>query len=335
MGDHSPAAAGPLISVVTPCLNRARFVAEAVESVLRQGYPRFEHIVADGGSTDGTLEVLARYPHLRVISEPDRSLYDALNKGIRAARGDVIAHLNTDDVFPDGVFRAVGERFAADPSLDVVYGGVAVFEDVHGAGRVVRAAVTDPARLRPSPRNAGFHRVCTNARFFHRRVYAAVGLYDPDYKIAGDREFFWRLVLHGRFREAFLPRPLYWYRHHPGSLTFNDADYSERSAREHLRLAGGFLRREGGGVGARRALLRLHTLESLGLVAHEVRRGRWVAAARAALDGWALDPCWPVEFGLAGLRRLRGERTTVHEPGAAPPSPPTHGPPAGPPAEPR
>ena len=78
------------ISIVTPCLNQSKFIVEAVESVLEQEYPNLEHIIVDGGSTDGTLEELRRYPHLTVMSGPDRNLYDAFNKGLRSARGDII-----------------------------------------------------------------------------------------------------------------------------------------------------------------------------------------------------------------------------------------------------
>ena len=79
----------PRLSIVTPCLNRAATIGAAIDSVLEQRHPSFEHIIIDGGSTDGTAEVLARYPHLTVIREKDRNLYDAINKGLRAVRGDL------------------------------------------------------------------------------------------------------------------------------------------------------------------------------------------------------------------------------------------------------
>ncbi len=82
----------PLISIITPCLNRAEFIAEAVESVLSQDYPNVEHIIMDGGSTDGTLEVLKRYPHLRVVSEPDEGMYTAINKDWISLKGRLLAY---------------------------------------------------------------------------------------------------------------------------------------------------------------------------------------------------------------------------------------------------
>src|SRR5690606_33922341 len=98
---HEPPMVGmEKISVITPVLNRRAFVAEAIESVLNGQGDGFEleHIVVDGGSTDGTLDVLGRYGHLHVITGRDRGVYDALNKGIRAATGAVVALLNSDDV---------------------------------------------------------------------------------------------------------------------------------------------------------------------------------------------------------------------------------------------
>src|SRR5581483_3769388 len=112
-----------LISVLTPCLNRAELVGEAVESVRGQHYAHVEHLILDGGSTDGTLQVLATYPHLIVSSKPDAGLYEALNRGLAAARGEIIGILNTDDCYARDIFGAVAERFCQNPWLDAVVGG--------------------------------------------------------------------------------------------------------------------------------------------------------------------------------------------------------------------
>lgn len=97
----------PLISVITVSLNQGEFIRDNIESVLRQNYPNFEHIVIDGGSTDGTLEILRSYPHLKWISEKDRNQSHALNKGFSRAKGDIIAWLNSDDWYADGVFSRI------------------------------------------------------------------------------------------------------------------------------------------------------------------------------------------------------------------------------------
>ena len=113
---------GQIISVVTPCLNSEDFIAESIESVLRQKHTAVEHIVVDGGSTDGTLDILAGHPHLRVVSEPDSGLYDAINKGFSLATGEVIAPPNADDVFLPDILSDVAARFSRDSALDMITG---------------------------------------------------------------------------------------------------------------------------------------------------------------------------------------------------------------------
>ena len=92
----------PRISVVTCSYNQGAFLARTLESVLGQAYPNLEHIVVDGMSSDGTPQVLERYPHLRVIREPDRGQSDAINKGFRLATGEIFCFLNSDDTLEPG-----------------------------------------------------------------------------------------------------------------------------------------------------------------------------------------------------------------------------------------
>ena len=92
-------------------------LVEALASVARQDWPEIEHIVVDGGSTDGTLELVANRPELRLIDGPDQGVYDALNKGIAAATGDVICFLNSDDALEPGALAAAAAAFSEDPAL--------------------------------------------------------------------------------------------------------------------------------------------------------------------------------------------------------------------------
>src|SRR5947208_15314600 len=101
----------PKISVVTPTFNGIATLRETIESVLAQDYKNWEHIVIDGGSTDGTLDLLRHYPHLQWVSEPDKGHYHAMNKGIDRAAGDVIAMLNSDDRYRNGALTKVAAAF--------------------------------------------------------------------------------------------------------------------------------------------------------------------------------------------------------------------------------
>lgn len=98
----------PLVSIVTPSFNQGRFIEETILSVKNQNYPHIEHLIIDGGSTDETLDVIRRYEgtyNLRWVSEPDEGQADALNKGFRLARGEVLGWLNADDTYQPGAVR--------------------------------------------------------------------------------------------------------------------------------------------------------------------------------------------------------------------------------------
>ena len=123
------------ISIVTPSFNQGAFIAQAIDSVLAQGYPDVEHIIVDNCSTDETASVLQRYTHLKVICEKDRGQSDALNKGFEAATGDIVGWLNADDKYLPGCFDAVVKTCSARAGDDVFYGDYR-FVDVDG--RLIR-----------------------------------------------------------------------------------------------------------------------------------------------------------------------------------------------------
>ncbi len=112
------------ISVLTPCFNSGDFIERAIKSVLVQNYDNFEHIITDGGSTDNTVEILKKYPHLNWVSEPDKGQSDAMNKGFDQSTGDLIVYLNADDEFEEGIFNIVIEKFKEKPDADFVIGNL-------------------------------------------------------------------------------------------------------------------------------------------------------------------------------------------------------------------
>lgn len=110
------------ISIVTIVKNRAEFIRDAIENVLSQGYENFEHIVIDGASTDGTLEIIRSYPHLIWVSEPDAGSVFALNKGLRLITGEIFGWLNSDELYEPNLFHEINNQFIKNPSVEVIYG---------------------------------------------------------------------------------------------------------------------------------------------------------------------------------------------------------------------
>jgi len=114
----------PKISVVTPTFNSRHTLRETLESVLQQNYPNLEHLVMDGGSTDGTLDILREYPHVSWTSQKDEGHYDAMNKGIIRATGEVVNILNSDDCYRPGALHTVGKAFGDHPDWHGLFGDV-------------------------------------------------------------------------------------------------------------------------------------------------------------------------------------------------------------------
>lgn len=124
----------PKISVITPSFNSIHTIGDTIESVRSQDYPNWEHLVIDGGSSDGTVDLLKRYPHLVWVSEKDEGHYHAMNKGILKAGGEIVNILNADDCYRPGALRAVAEAFARHPDWDALFGDIVY---VDGEGREI------------------------------------------------------------------------------------------------------------------------------------------------------------------------------------------------------
>jgi len=182
------------ISIITVAYNSSATIETTLDSVQAQGYPELEYMVVDGGSTDATLDVVRKYPELvtQLISEPDRGIYDAMNKGVQRATGEVVGILNSDDFYRHSrVLQEVAEAFAADPELEVLMGDVDFVsdEDLQKPVRTYRATGFRPWMFRlgfmpPHP-----------AIFIRKSAYERVGLYKLGYRIAADFDFLVRLLL--------------------------------------------------------------------------------------------------------------------------------------------
>jgi glycosyltransferase involved in cell wall biosynthesis len=283
----------PFFSIVTPCLNRAGTIAHAIESVLAQDYPAFEHLVIDGGSTDGTREIFARYPHLHVVSEPDRNLYDAINKGLRLVRGDVVGLLNSDDVYAPGAFAAVAPMFG-DPGIELAIGGAEMFTSLDGRDTVTRRFTSSRAiALREA--NAIGNVTLINGCFWRPSLHERIGLFDDRFPLAADKDFWMRLVL-GHPEHRLVPVVLYRYLSHPGSLTFADIDMRDKLSVHLLALSRTRFAECRPGTPAHAAYRRWHAWAVGYRVVQYLRLGQVSEAARTGRDGWWADAAWPFRF---------------------------------------
>jgi glycosyltransferase involved in cell wall biosynthesis len=174
-------------SVVTPSLNQGRFVGAAIESVLAQEVPDVEHIVVDGGSTDETHNVLARYPHLIVLRDEGRGQSQAVNLGFRAASGDVIGWVNADDCYVPGAFDGARRAFAKHPDAGFVYGNAEYIDETGAVVDEVRAGPFDLQRLLN-----GVNTIPQPSVFMRASVLERVGLLDERLHYVMDYELWLR-----------------------------------------------------------------------------------------------------------------------------------------------
>jgi glycosyltransferase involved in cell wall biosynthesis len=197
------------ISIVTPSFNSVATIAATIQSVLSQDYTNWEHIVMDGGSKDGTLALLERFPRLVWVSEKDEGHYHAMNKGIARAKGDVVVILNADDCFRPSVLRRVAEAFQTNPGWDALFGDV-VFVD--GAGREIYRRLE--AGYDYKVLLYGVDYICHQTLFVRKSAYDRIGLYrHKEFLNSADYEFKLRLGREG-CRVGHLPELLVDYRYH-------------------------------------------------------------------------------------------------------------------------
>ena len=194
------------ISIITAVYNREKTVAQAIASVRGQTYADIEHLIIDGASKDGTLAAVeaARHDRMRLVSEPDGGIYDALNKGIRLATGDAIGLMHSDDFFAhDRVLGTIAEAFR-DPTVDAVYGDLD-YVSSSDPSRIVRhwrSGEFQPAKLKrgwmpPHP-----------TLFLRRRVFETYGNYDTTYRISSDYDAILRYFGSGTLRPRYIPEVL-------------------------------------------------------------------------------------------------------------------------------
>jgi glycosyltransferase involved in cell wall biosynthesis len=233
----------PLISIITPSFNQATFIGEALESVRLQNNQNCEHIVIDGMSTDGTIDLLHHQTtrgrqNMVWISERDSGQSEALNKGFRRATGEIIGWLNSDDRYRADCFEYVVQAFEDNPDVDIIYGDYLMVDE---AGKVLKIR-------REIEFNAFillYHRILyipTTATFFRRRIFDEGNWLDEKLQYAMDLEFFIRLSGRG-YRFRHIPQLLADFRMQPNSKTCRSPDRQRTEHRQVVLAAAPICRR--------------------------------------------------------------------------------------------
>jgi glycosyltransferase involved in cell wall biosynthesis len=177
------------VSIVTPCLNHAEFIESTIQSVLSQSYPSIEYWVMDGGSNDGTLDIIKGYGNrLQWVSEPDTGQANAINKGLERTTGQILAYLNSDDLLAPDAIQQIVSFFTANPQAQLVYGDtLAIDEKGHPHGL--------RANIRPCDFNYLLNKgdaIVQPAAFWRRELWQELGMFDESYRYVFDYEYWLR-----------------------------------------------------------------------------------------------------------------------------------------------
>lgn len=194
----------PLISVITVCYNSEKTIERTIQSVLTQSYTNYEYIIIDGNSTDATLDIINKYSELfgeqlRIISENDEGLYDAMNKGINLSKGEIIGIVNSDDYYEKNTLEIVAKAF------DIKNG---IYQLLYGFTRIVRDDTW--YRIAISNHEYMLEQIISHpACFVTKQLYDYLGGYDLNYKIAADQDFFYRVFYENINKKNIYFQPIY------------------------------------------------------------------------------------------------------------------------------
>ncbi|MGB1217313.1 MAG: glycosyltransferase family 2 protein, partial [Saprospiraceae bacterium] len=192
------------ISIITATYNSAATVRDTLESVRRQSYGNIEHIIIDGASSDTTLDIVKEFPHVsKVISEPDKGIYDAMNKGVDLATGDIVGILNSDDFFPvDDVVEQIAQKFQNNTDLDATIGDVN-FVQPKNLSKIIRHY--SASKFNINRFEYGF--MPPHPSFYVKKsCYQSFGTYQVDYHIASDYELLIRFLYVNKLTFEYIPK---------------------------------------------------------------------------------------------------------------------------------
>jgi glycosyltransferase involved in cell wall biosynthesis len=208
----------PLVTIVTPSFNQAPYLEETIESVFNQTYSNIEYIIMDGGSTDGSAEIIKRHQKKLAywVSEKDRGQTDAINKGFAKAKGEILGWINSDDTLISNAVEEAVLFLGDQPDTGLVYGDANYIDEKSRVIGRFPAAQTDLVRLR-----RGYVHIPQQASFFRKSIWDQVGPLDPEFFFAMDYDLWVRIARKTEIR--YLPRLWANFRLHRGAKTI-DAD---------------------------------------------------------------------------------------------------------------
>ncbi|OPY25912.1 MAG: Glycosyltransferase AglE [Methanocella sp. PtaU1.Bin125] len=188
----------PRVSIVTPSFNQAPFLETTIRSVVEQDYPDIEYVVVDGGSTDGSQEIIKRYADRIAfwVSERDNGQSDAINKGFRKCTGDIVAWINSDDVYVEGAIPLVARYFAEHPDVDMVHGDI---DFIDGRGKFISKVKTADFTL---PELLVTNRVSQPSVFWRRKLFDEIGYLDESFHYVMDYDFWIRVAMKHKVRHV-------------------------------------------------------------------------------------------------------------------------------------
>ncbi len=292
-----------IISIVTPCLNASSTIAEALESAIFQKTEGVEHLVIDGLSSDGTPGIVGQYDGIRMISEADKGIYDAMNKGVSRASGEWILFLQADDWLPKGAIRAYFEAIKNNPSAKILCGGATAVKQV-GEAWVPVWSVTDSQEKQLSVKNIALGEPMINARLIRRDAFLELGGFSPEYALASDRDFLLKAAEAG-FEQREIDGMTYRYRWHAGSSTMTEGNaLSDRLLGENIRIAEHHLKLSS--ENGNEPLRRWHTGLRVQGAMNGIESGKVRVLWEHMEAGVSRDPFWPAALFREICRSLPG-----------------------------
>lgn len=267
----------PKISIVTPSFNQAAYLEQTILSVLGQNYEPLEFIIIDGGSSDRSVEVIRKYEDRLAywVSEPDRGQAHAINKGLARATGDLVAYINSDDLYLPGAFAAVARHFRERPACEWLCGDTLMFGE---GGAQTSLVVADVPRSAAHALSWAY--TAPQPGMFWKRELLREG-FEERWRYCFDHELYVRLLIEGRVCEH-LPVPVAAYRLHASSKTVAEGDLFDREFDEIAEIYEGRLR----GAGRRWCAATKHLRRSF----EASRAGDRAAAARSLLRALFIHP---------------------------------------------